>query len=98
MLPGWMRPQPQMEESLEDHTSNRLSGQTLDQINDVLKTEQKKVGNSLRELNPRSFDLVRRAYAPSMFSEQDIKKHQSSFENVWEYIQNPKQMADLKKC
>lgn len=75
-----------------------LSGQTLDQINDVLKTEQKKVGTSLRELNPRSFDLVKRAYAPSMFSEQDIKKNQSSFENVWEYIQNPKQMADLKKC
>ena len=75
-----------------------LSGQTLDQINDVLNTEQKKVGTTSRQLNPRSFDLVKRAYVPSMFPIKEVTKNKQSFENVWEYIQNPKKMSDLKKC
>jgi hypothetical protein len=74
-----------------------LSGQTLEQINDVLKKEQNKVGTSVRELNPRSFDLVKRAYVPSMFPTQQVNKNKKSFENVWEYIQNPRKMSDLKK-
>ena len=73
-----------------------LSGHQLEEINEVLKKEQQKTKNSIRELNPRSYTLVKSVYAPSMFEESDIEAYRESFDNVWNYIQNPKQMTDIK--
>jgi len=77
-----------------------LTGQNIEEVNKVLEKEQKKTGLTHRKINPRSWELLNSAYLKSWESRSSVE----DFHNIkipeifWEHIQNPKKMADLKKC
>ena len=62
------------------------AGVTPFQINILLKKEQKKMGLGERQIPASSFAMVKEKYLPTMNDKQ-----------VWDYIQNPKSLADLEK-
>jgi hypothetical protein len=63
-----------------------ISNKTIDEINAVLKENQKQTGLTPRTVNPRSFTLLKRAYLPNW----------NNITHIWDHVQHPKSMASLK--
>ena len=74
-----------------------LTGQSIDEVNEVLEKEQKKTGLSLRKVNPRSWELLNSAYLKSWESRSSVEDFNSVKipETFWEHIQSPKAMSSL---
>jgi len=75
-----------------------LSGKNLEEINLLLKEEQKKTKTTPREFNKSSYDMVIRSYVPSMFTQSKLKENKKNFGEVWEHIKKPKKISDLKNA
>jgi len=60
------------------------AGKSLQEINKLLFSEQKKNSLSQRPLNESSYDMVRKKYLPSMDSK-----------GMWDYIISPKTLGQL---
>ena len=64
-----------------------LAGKTLEEINESLEVDQKKLGVPLRLLPQSSFDMLRNRYLI----------HIGTPLKAWEHIKNPKSLSQLKE-
>lgn len=71
-----------------------MSGKTLDDINNQLEKDQEHIVGTKRKLNPRSYDLLRRAYAPHIAGIAGGTPL-SVWQEAWDHITAPKTMGEL---
>lgn len=60
------------------------AGKGLIEINDLLRSDQERSNRTIRELNPKSYDMVKKSYL-----------HNATNIEIWEYIQSPKTLGQL---
>ena len=69
-----------------------LAGKTLEEVNEVLQKQNKRLGVEDRLHPQSSYDMLRNKYAPSF--RKDAADH-ASYEMLWEHVVNPKCLSEL---
>jgi hypothetical protein len=68
-----------------------LAGKTLDEINAQLQADRGRDGGELKELNPESYKMLLRKYAPHI----DPRGTSNVWTKAWEHIIAPSTLGDL---
>jgi hypothetical protein len=69
-----------------------LAGKTLEEINAQLRADRGRDGGELKELNPESYKMLLRKYAPHI---EDGSPPNPRWKRVWDHITAPTSMGDL---
>lgn len=68
----------------------------IDQINNMLQLEQLKTKNSARELNERSFHLLKSAYLPLILRQEEGDNPDRVFNRMINHVMSPKPMNAMQ--
>lgn len=77
-----------------------MAGKDYATINHLLHEEQKKSGNTRRDLNPRSFFMLQQWYTKDMaggFTDREKDALQSLFQNILCHVESPKTLTQLSE-